>query len=69
MAELLIGLLLLSEDLPEVGQVDRGALTTVEGIAVDMENLLACILTAVPSCESRPERMHSMSPVPQTTTS
>ena len=41
MAELLIGLFLLSEDLPEVGEVDGGALSSIEGVSVDVEHLLA----------------------------
>ena len=67
--QLLIGLLLLTEDLPQVGQVHGGSLAAVEGVAVDVEDLFACIGGGVPSCESRPERMHSVRPVPQTTTS
>lgn len=39
-AELLIGLLLLSEDLPEVGQVHRGALASVVGVPIDVQHLL-----------------------------
>lgn len=41
MAELLVGLLLLPEDFPQVGQVDRGALPSVVGISVDVKHLLA----------------------------
>lgn len=39
-AELLIGLLLLSEDLPEVGQVHRGTLASVVGVPIDVQHLL-----------------------------
>ena len=40
-AELLIWLFLLSEDLPEVSEVDGGALSSIEGVSVDVEHLLS----------------------------
>jgi len=40
-AQVLVGLLFLSEELPQVGQVYRCALTTVKRISVNMENFLA----------------------------
>jgi hypothetical protein len=68
-AEVLVGLFLVSEDLPEIGEVDGCALAPVVGIAINVQYFLALIVGGVPSWESRPERMHSISPVPQTTTS
>jgi hypothetical protein len=68
-AEVLVGLFLVSEDLPEIGEVDGGALAAVVGITINVEYFLAWMEGGVPSWERRPERMHSMSPVPQTTTS
>lgn len=41
MAEVLVGLLLVPVELPEVGEVDGGSLASVEGVAVDVEHLLA----------------------------
>lgn len=40
-AELFVRLLLLSENLPQVGQVDRCPLASVVRVAIDVQNLLA----------------------------
>jgi hypothetical protein len=41
MAELFRGFLFLFEEFPQIGKIDGGALTSIEGISIDMKDFLA----------------------------
>ena len=43
MAEVFVGFLFVPEEFPEVGEVDRCSFATIEGVPVDVENLLAWV--------------------------